>query len=141
MRLRYILPIIALSTAAYAADATDPDVKARQAVMKEFGGAMQVIGGMAQGKMAFDAEKAGMAKAAMLEAAPKIPAVFETPATDPESEALPAIWENYDDFTARAMTVNTAIEELDTASLDGLRAGMGALGGACGACHKLYKAD
>ncbi|WP_238366314.1 c-type cytochrome [Mesobacterium pallidum] len=141
MRLRYIIPIIALSTAAIAADATDPYVKARQALMKEFGGAMQVIGGMAQGKMAFDAEKAAMAKAAMAAAAPRIPAVFEPQATDPESEALPAIWENYDDFTTRAMTLETAVAGLETGSLDDLRAGMGALGGACGACHKLYKAD
>ena len=59
-----------------------------------------------------------------------------------DSYALPAIWTAQDDFVVKIGDLNTAAAVFQTAAatdLDSLKAGMGALGGACGACHKVYR--
>lgn len=53
--------------------------------------------------------------------------------------ALPAIWTGQDDFLMKIADLNSAATTMQTAvatDLDGLKAGMGQLGGACSACHK-----
>ncbi len=94
---------------------------------------------MAGDKAAFDAAAAEAAKAEHVAVSAEIAAKFEAQATDPESEAKPEIWTNWDDFVAKANDLNTAAAALDASSLDGVKAGMGAIGGACGACHKAYR--
>ena len=121
--------------------ATDPDVKARQTLMDTNGGAAGVLGGMASGKTAFDATAAAAAKAMLIANAAQIPVVFKTNATDPESHAKAEIWTSWDDFAAKAADLGKAAEALDATSLDGVKAGMGAIGGACKACHTTYKAS
>ena len=121
--------------------ATDPDVKARQTLMDGNGGAMKVLVGMAKGEVAFDATAAAAAKAALVKNAAGITAAFKTNATDPENHAKPEIWTSWDDFTAKAKGLADASAALDTSSLDGVKAGLDGVGGACGACHKAYKAS
>ncbi|MEO8241848.1 MAG: cytochrome c [bacterium] len=121
--------------------ATDPDVKARQTIMDHNGGAMKVLVDMIKGATPFDAAAADAAKATLVEDAAAIPAAWTVNATDPESHSKPEIWTNMEDFTAKAGALGTAAAALDTTSLDGIKAGMDALGGACGACHKAYKAS
>ena len=121
--------------------ATDPDVKARQTLMDGNGGAMHTLGGMVKGEMAYDAAAAEAAKAVLVASAADIAAKFKTNATDPESHAKAEIWTNWDDFAAKAGDLGKAAAALDTTSLDSLKAGIGAVGGACGACHTLYKAS
>jgi cytochrome c556 len=121
--------------------ATDPDVHARQNLMDANGGAAGVLGGMASGKTAFDATAAAAAKAKLIADAADIPAKFKTNASDPESHAKPEIWTNWDDFVAKAGDLGKAADAMDVSSLDGVKAGMGAIGGACKACHTTYKAS
>ncbi|NCV11714.1 MAG: cytochrome c [Rhodobacteraceae bacterium] len=64
---------------------------------------------------------------------------FEANETDPKSEALPAIWENWDTFVEMADDLTFAAEGLDTTSLDGMRGGLGNIGASCGACHKKFR--
>lgn len=120
------------------AKATDPDVHARQVLMDTNGGAMKTLGDMAKGDVAFDATAAAAAKAQLITDAGNIPAAFEKNATDPETQAKPEIWANMDDFKAHAAALGKAATALDTTSLDTLKAGLGDVGGACGACHKAY---
>ena len=96
---------------------------------------------MARGKIPFDAAQAERAKAKLSAAAAGIPAAFEVQAEDPKSEALPAIWSNWDDFTAKSVAMETAVSGLDTSSLEDLRAGLGPIGRSCGGCHKSYRID
>lgn len=126
---------------AYAADATDPTVKARQELMDAQGAAMKVLGGMAGGDVAFDAAAAGAAKAALVASAADIGAKFEPQATDPASKAKPEIWTNWADYMVKANALGAAASALDAASLDGVKAGIGAIGGACKDCHTAYKAS
>ena len=64
---------------------------------------------------------------------------FTPKETDHASEAKPEIWTNWADFSAKGMALKTAAEQLDPASLDGINAGMGAIGGSCKACHSVYR--
>lgn len=114
-------------------------VKARIMLMDGVKTATGTLGGMAKGEMAFDADKAAEARAALIEHAANIPAVFEAQEMDPKSTALPAIWENWADFEMKAKAMGAAAEELDASELEWLQAGMGALGGSCQACHKEYR--
>ena len=66
-------------------------VKARMAGMGELGAGLKVLGNMAKGTLAFDADQARGAAAEIARAAAETPALFETQKNNPKSEALPAI--------------------------------------------------
>jgi cytochrome c556 len=135
-----ILGLVMVGGIAFA-EASDPTVKARQELMDANGGAMKVLGGMAKGEVAFDAAAAEAAKATLIAAAADTAAKFKDQATDPASHAKPEIWTSWDDFVAKADALGKAAAALDTSSVDGVKAGLGAIGGACGACHETYKAS
>lgn len=120
-------------------EATDPDVIARQGLMKEMGGAAKAMGDMASGKTAFDAAAAATAKATIVDHAGQIAAKFEKNPTDPGSEAKPEVWSNWDDFLKDAKGLETAATALDTTSAATLGAGMAVVGGACKECHTEYR--
>ncbi len=136
-----VLGLIMAGGLAFAGAATDPDAKARQDLMDANGGAMKVLGGMAKGEVAFDAAAAEAAKATLVAKAGEIATVFKNQSTDPASKAKAEIWTAWDDFAAKAGDLGKAADALDTSSLDGVKAGLGAIGGACGACHTAYKAS
>ena len=102
-------------------------------------GVVSVLGGMAGGKVAFDAAGAAAAKAALVDGAAKIAVVFEKAGTDPESKAKPEIWTNWDDFLAKGKGLGDAAAALDATTLEGVQAGMDGVGGACKACHTAYR--
>lgn len=119
---------------------TDPNAIARAELMESIGKNIGIIGDMAGGKAEFDAAAAEGAKAALIEATGKIEATFKDQgAADPASEAKPEIWANWDDFLKKAKAAGDAAGALDVASLDTIKAGMGALGGACKDCHTTYR--
>ena len=119
---------------------TDPNAIAREELMKSQGMNIGILAKMAKGEEPYDQAKAEAAKAVLLEDAGKIEATFkEQGAADPASEAKPEIWTNWDDFVAKANALNTAATALDVASVDTLKAGMGAIGGACKDCHTTYR--
>ena len=121
-------------------DVKNPVVKMRHAAMKAIADNTKVLGEMAKGALPFDAAKAQEAAVAIAAQAAMTPALFEDPSnTDPKSEALPAIWDDFADFTAKSDALVAAAEGLDTSSLDGVRAGLGQIGGACKACHSKYR--
>lgn len=119
---------------------TDPNAIARAELMTTIGKNIGIIGDMAGGKTEFDAAAAEGAKAALVEATGKVEATFKDQgAADPASEAKPEIWANWDDFLKKATAASDAAGALDVASLDTVKAGMGALGGACKDCHTTYR--
>ncbi|AWB47285.1 cytochrome C556 [Gemmobacter aquarius] len=128
------------ATALYAAERTDPNAIARSELMETIGGATKVLGGMAGGKAPYDAAAAEAAKTALAEAAAKITATFETQGgADPADEAKPEIWANWDDFVKKSGALEAAATALDASSLEGVQAGMGAIGGTCKDCHTAYR--
>lgn len=136
-----LVSALLFSGAAFAAGtaATDPDVIARKDLMKSLGGAAKTLGGMASGEAAHDAAAAEAAKQAMIAAAAEIEAKFTNNAADPASESKPEVWTNWDDFLVKAKALGDAAAALDVASAESIGAGMGAIGGACKACHSDYR--
>lgn len=139
------IPLVLIATAgvlagaAVAQEATLPEVKARKAHMQEQRAAVAVLGGMAQGQTAFDAAAAQAAKAALAAQGAEIPAKFEAEVTEAASKSKPEIWMAWDDFVSKAEALTKAAEALDASSLDGVRAGLGAVGAACQSCHEAYR--
>ncbi len=117
----------------------DPTVKARMDAMMAIGANTKVLGNMAKGKTPFDAAAADKAAKAIAVTSAKVPTLFEIQASDPKSEALPAIWERFDDFAAKSNALTEAALATDPISLDDLRQSLGRIGQACKACHADYR--
>lgn len=142
MKLLPICLIATLSLTGLAAahqGVKDAKVKAWMHAMGQAGQASKVLGGMAKGSVSFDVEKASAAQATLVEVAANIPKLFETPANDPVSEALPAIWQNFDDFAQQANAMKTAAESMDVSSANALNQSIRSLGRSCGGCHRTYR--
>jgi cytochrome c556 len=118
----------------------DATVKARMDLMDNNALNAGILGGMASGKTEFDASAAAAAKAALLADAANIGAKFEPEVDDPVSEARPDIWMNWEGFLEKAKGLEAAAGAIDVSSLEGVQAGMSAIGGACKACHSDFRA-
>lgn len=133
------LGLALVAGAAIAAEATDPTVRERQVLMDTIGMNTGILGKMAGGETPFDAAAAEAAKTALSTAAADIAAKFEPQANDPKSTAKAEIWTNWDDFVAKGNALKTAADALDATTVEGVQAGMGAIGGTCRDCHTAYR--
>ena len=125
----------------------DKAVKARQATMQLYAFNLGILGNMAKGATEYDADAASAAAGNLVKASsqnqmaywPKGSAMGEVEG----SKALPAIWEDGGiGAAAKAMTdAAVAMEAAAGTDLASLQAAMGGLGGACGGCHKAYRAS
>lgn len=148
MKLRTALGATLLTAAmALPALAQDnPAVGARQGQFKIYAFNFGVLGGMAQGRMDYDAAMAQTAAdnlfhVTRLDQSRAWPEGTDSMSID-GTRANPAIWENLDDFTAKYVALQTAVEALQAAAgtgLDGMRAAVGPVGAACQACHQAYR--
>ena len=113
-------------------------VKARMDQMVAFGAAMKSIkDGLASGDMtAVQAGGAALERhggAAML-------ANFESGEMQHVSEASPAIWERWDDFTAQAMALERMARDQQSAQTpEGAQPIFAAITKSCSACHDIYR--
>ncbi len=138
----FLVVLLAAGTAALSHQGvTNPAVMARMEAMSDSAKALEIIGGMAKGARTFDATIAVQAKSDLRAAALKTPALFEPRETDPKSEALPVIWDEFPNFRDLSRASVAAIDALDTASPDGLRAGLRPIGQSCAACHERYRLE
>ena len=139
-----VLAAIALAGPALAeSHASNPAQDARNSHMNLYGFNLGVLGAMAKGDTEFDATIAQehaanlVALSGMSEHGYWVEGTASGELAD--SRALPAIWENMDDFMAKSQALHEAAMAIDASSLEGVQAGVGQLGGACGACHKVYR--
>ncbi|MBS8225250.1 c-type cytochrome [Vannielia litorea] len=147
-RVGLVLAASLAASSAFAASHAMEQQKAREDLMKVMGQNLGVLGKMAKGEVDFDGAAAAAAADALHEAAVKVLADdmweegIDSMSVD-DSRALPEIWANYDDFKDKGATLIAAIEGAQAATGEGLQAvqaSMGDLGGACGGCHKVYRA-
>ena len=77
--------------------------------------------------------------------AEKIPSLFPKGSTTGKTKAKAEIWEKNDDFVKHAKALSKSAGELAAAAKAGNDAEVGvkvkAMGDACGACHKAFRAD
>ncbi len=109
--------------------------------MSALGDSMKVLGQMAKGAQPFDAERARAAAASIAAEAALTTTLFAMPEHDKKSEALPAIWKSFPDFTAKANALEAAATEVsqNLQTAEDLGPALASLGGACKACHSLYR--
>ena len=134
--------ILATATAALAHQGVqNPAVKARMDGMSAIAENLKTLGMMARGATEFDAEAARAAAAAIATRAADVPGLFEANETDPMSEAKPAIWTNFEDFSAKASELENVAVGLSTSitTPEDLGPAMGSLGASCKSCHSIYR--
>ena len=134
-----IAGMTALSLTSFAsADA----VEERQAKMKTVGKSMGVVGKMAKGAEAFDAQAALAALVAMKEAAAGFETLFPDGSGEGKTEAAPAIFSDRAGFDAKNVAFRATLDKVSAsapADLAALQASVGELGQNCGSCHKAYR--
>ena len=123
--------------------ATDDPIAVRQGLMKNVGAAMRVAGGMATGKLAFDAIAAELAMRTINSSATGYPAFFpESSKTGGDTEAAPAIWTDMAGFEAAAEKLTqTSATAIDAARQgeDSFKSAFGAVAATCKSCHETYR--
>lgn len=141
MRLAFGIALAFVATVAVAHEGVkNPSVMARMHGMKTIGAETKVLGNMAKGAVSFDAARAQAAAASIAQEAARIEALFEAQEDDPKAEALPAVWENFPDFAAKAQELIAAAEAAKSvASVEELQSAMRTIGATCSGCHKVYR--
>jgi len=142
------IAILAAPTAAAQAADFDKAVKARKAVMQIRGFYMGQLGGMAKGKMEYDAKVAqgaanGLLALSNMDASKMWPKGSGNDKLGDKTRAKPEIWSTYPEVAGKGKALKTALESLVKVAgsgLDGLKGGIGAVGKACGGCHKPFRA-
>lgn len=133
-------------TAASHAPDPSPAIKARQAQMQLYAFNLGTLGAMAQEKMPYDAAVASvaaknLAALAHLDQSMMWPAGSDSDSVE-GSRALPDIWANFPDVSAKGQAMKDAADAMVAAAgtdLASLQAAMGPLGASCGGCHKPYR--
>jgi cytochrome c556 len=136
-----LLGAVALDAAAQA----KPEVlvKQRQAAMTLIAKYFGPLGGMAQGRVPYDAATV-QRNAGYLETLDKMPwDGFNESTKGEKSAALPAIWEKGGEFKQAAERLQSEIGKLAQVAKSGdegaVKAQIGATGKACGGCHENFR--
>lgn len=137
---------IVSGTATGTAFANEAVIGARQAQFTLFQHNLGILGGMARGTIEYDAALASVAAGNLATVASQDQGTFWIPGTDTASaegtRALPAIWEDPDDFAAKFSDLQAATRNMaDVAGSDlaTLQANIGSVTSACSACHQSYR--
>jgi cytochrome c556 len=138
------LGFCACATVALAHKGATGVVKERMDLMERQKDDVKIIGNMAKGQTPFDAAKAAEAASDIGVTAKKIAELFPEGSTGGESEALPAIWEKWDRFTANAEDLESAaaalVSALDDSENQDWKAAFKKVGKACKSCHEDFRA-
>lgn len=116
----------------------------RQGLFKIVGRYFGPIVGMARGQIPYDAAVVEYNASKINQLAAMSPDLFskDTSEFDLETGALPGIWDNLDDFKAKANTLIETSAALAAAASEGKGPAMkafGKVGGACKGCHDDYR--
>ena len=140
---------IAMSGTAFAEDAPfTKEIKARQGLMNINSLNIGVLAGMAKGETPYDATAAQAAADALVAVYKLDLPMFWPQGSDntanPATNALPAIWADGSDIGDKLEGWEKAALAMQAAAgkdLVSLQGAMDGLGGACGACHKAFRAS
>jgi|TARA_Y100000385_G_C13060042_1_gene623936 cytochrome c556 len=133
---------LVISSVAFAhSGVKDQNVKERMMVMKAMADNTKVIGQMLKRKTQFDANEAKSALERLSSLSLKTPKVFTVNATDPKSEAKPAIWDEFDEFTKLSLELaETSIVLANSIEIiEDLRPALKRISSGCKSCHSKYR--
>lgn len=121
-----------------------PAVTYRQSLMQTNKWHIGKLAAMAKGEAPFDAEAARHHANVIAVLATAIPEGFPEGSDTEESDALPAVWENFSEFESYANDLNAAamaLAEAGDVSQDNLGGYVQEIGGACGHCHDDFRPE
>ena len=134
--------LVGCLTAATVVAADDP-IMVRQGLMKQIGGAVGALSGIAKGDKPFDAAIVTKSLTTIRDNAKAFPDQFPVGSeTGMDTAASPKIWENKADFTAKSIKLSDdAAMVLASMPADqaGVATAMKTIGGECGVCHQAYR--
>ena len=136
------LIFLVISSVAFAhSGVKDQNVKERMMVMKAMADNTKVIGQMLKRKTQFDANEAKSALERLSSLSLKTPKVFTVNATDPKSEAKPAILDEFDEFTKLSLELaETSIVLANSIeNIEDLRPALKRISSGCKSCHSKYR--
>jgi cytochrome c556 len=138
-----VLALGAMGGAALAQVKPDVLVKQRQSAMTLIGKYFGPLGGMAQGRVPFDA-KVVQRNAGYLSALAQMPwDTFDPGTRDVKSNARPEIWSDSGKFKEAAERLQAEVGKLQSTAQGGdegaIKAQIGAVGKACGNCHDNFR--
>ena len=137
-----ILVSLTISSVAFAhSGVKDKNVKERMMVMKEMAGNTKIIGQMLKGKTSFDANQVKLALERLSALSLETPKVFTINATDPKSEAMPNIWDEFDEFTklSKDLAETSIVLANSVSTIEDLQPALKKVSSGCKACHSRYR--
>jgi cytochrome c556 len=137
------LAVGSIPVAALAQAKPDVLVKQRQAAMTLLGKYFGPLGGMAQGRVPYNAEVAAR-NAGYLETLSKLPwDGFDASTANEKSAALPAVFKDAAKFKQAGDDMQGAVSKLAATAKGGdeaaVKAAIGAVGKTCGGCHDNFR--
>jgi cytochrome c556 len=121
-------------------------IKYRQSAFTVMANHLGRVGAMAQGKVPFDA-KVAAENTAIVGTMSMLPFAGFVPGSDKgmPNRAKPEVWSDGAKFKAAAEKMQAEVAKLDAAArsgnFDAVKAAVGAVGGACKACHDDFRAE
>ena len=141
-RKKIISAIVLLGVFWSPAGAADGTHDSRIAMMKKIGGAAGGLAGIAKGAKPYDADAVKTALTTIAETAKAFPDEFGPNSDKADAEVNPKLWDNIDDFKAKAAKLSSDAETA-LATLPSDQAGVGdtlkTLSANCGECHQAYR--
>ena len=144
-----LMLVAGLSTVAVAADFSN-QIKARKAGMQLYGFNMGQLAAMVKGKADYNADAAKGAAGNIVAVSKMFSGAMwpkgsdnTAPGLAGKTRAKPENWSNYPKAKEAHMALITAAETLSAEAgngLDALKVNFGAVGKACGTCHKQFRA-
>ena len=120
-------------------------VKERMELMKGIRDDMKPLRNVVRGRDTYNQRKFMERVQSIKAVSADIPSLFPEGSLQKPSEALPAIWENWDDFTAQANRFNESVLSLEQAvmsnDLSQIKSTFRSVAQTCKACHDDYQAD
>ena len=120
-------------------------VKERMDAMETIKDSMKPIRQMVRGDASFNKRRILENVQAIKAVSGDIPGLFPEDSLQKPSEALPAIWENWDDFTMKANRFNELVlsfeKTVEAGNRGAVKTGFRELSRTCKGCHDDYKAD
>ena len=140
--IRTALVVAMLAFGATALVAQSDPIAARKALMKANGDQSKIATEMLEAKQPFNLEAAKKIFATFADAGEKAPALFpDTSKTGGDTAALPAIWENKADFTAKLAKLAAESKKAGDATkdFDSFKVQITEVRKNCGGCHQTYR--
>ncbi len=128
----------------FAHDGATGVVKQRMDMMSDVASSMKTLGQMLKGEVDYNADTAQSAALKIEKHSKHFLTLFPEGSTQEPSEALHAVWENWDDFKQQLEVMANRSNELATiaassTSAEEIKTQFSNLGKTCGTCHKKFR--